>query len=194
MELVERAIVFATNVHAGMRRKQSTLPYILHPVEVAAIVGSMTSNEEVIAAAVLHDVVEDTETKSQEIEENFGKRVAQLVASETEDKRKELPAAVTWKVRKEEALEILKNTNDIDVKILFLGDKLSNIRSIYSYWQKEGQNLWKHFNQKDPVEQKWYYYSILNYTEVLSDTLAWKEYNWLVQEIFRDIPNINEEQ
>ncbi len=186
MGLVERAIIFATNVHEGMQRKQSSLPYILHPVEAAAIVGSMTCNEEVIAAAVLHDVVEDTDTKSQEIEENFGKRVAQLVASETEDKREELPADVTWKVRKEEALEILKNTNDIDVKILFLGDKLSNIRSIYSFWQKEGQNLWKHFNQKDPVEQKWYYYSILNYTKELSDTLAWKEYNWLVHEVFKD--------
>lgn len=194
MELVERAIVFATNVHAGMRRKQSTLPYILHPVEVAAIVGSITSNQDVIAAGILHDVVEDTETPIQEIEKNFGARVAQLVATETEDKRKELPADVTWKVRKEEALEILKKTNDIDVKILFLGDKLSNIRSIYSYWQKEGHNLWQHFNEKDPVQQKWYYYSILNYTKELADTLAWKEYNWLVQEIFKNIPNINEEK
>lgn len=97
-------------------------------------------------------------------------------------------------MRKEEALEILKKTNDIDVKILFLGDKLSNIRSIYSYWQKEGHNLWQHFNEKDPVQQKWYYYSILNYTKELADTLAWKEYNWLVQEIFKNIPNINEEK
>lgn len=88
MELVERAIVFATNVHAGMRRKQSTLPYILHPVEVAAIVGSITSNQDVIAAGILHDVVEDTETPIQEIEKNFGARVAQLVATETEDKKK----------------------------------------------------------------------------------------------------------
>ena len=186
MELVERAIIFATKAHEGMRRKNN-LPYILHPVEVAAIVSSMTSDQEVIAAGALHDVVEDTEIGIQVIEKEFGKRVAGLVTSETENKRKELPADVTWKVRKEEAMEVLKNTKDINVKILFLSDKLSNLRSIYSNWGKEGPNLWKHFNQKDPVEQKWYYNSIANYTQELSDTLAGREYNWLVQELFGNI-------
>lgn len=186
MELVERAIIFATKAHEGMRRKNN-LPYILHPVEVAAIVSSMTSDQEVIAAGALHDVVEDTEIGIQVIEKEFGKRVAGLVSSETEDKRKELPADVTWKVRKEEAMEVLKNTKDINVKILFLSDKLSNLRSIYSNWGKEGPNLWKHFNQKDPVEQKWYYNSIANYTQELSDTLAGREYNWLVQELFGNL-------
>ncbi len=187
MGLVERAVIFASSVHEGMRRKQSGLPYILHPVEVAAIVGSLTTNQEVIAAAVLHDVVEDTEVKSQEIEKEFGKRVAELVASETEDKRRDLPAESTWKIRKEESLEILKNTDDIDVKILFLGDKLSNIRSIYTVWQKEGHSLWQDFNEKDPAQQKWYYSSVLNYTQELSESLAWKEYNYLVNEVFKDI-------
>lgn len=186
MELVERAIIFATKAHEGMRRKNN-LPYILHTVEVAAIVSSMTSDQEVIAAGALHDVVEDTEIGIQVIEKEFGKRVAGLVSSETEDKRKELPADVTWKVRKEEAMEVLKNTKDINVKILFLSDKLSNLRSIYSNWGKEGPNLWKHFNQKDPVEQKWYYNSIANYTQELSDTLAGREYNWLVQELFGNL-------
>lgn len=186
MELVERAITFATKAHEGMRRKNN-LPYILHPVEVAAIVSSMTSDQEVIAAGALHDVVEDTEIGIQVIEKEFGKRVAGLVTSETENKRKELPADVTWKVRKEEAMEVLKNTKDINVKILFLSDKLSNLRSIYSNWGKEGPNLWKHFNQKDPVEQKWYYNSIANYTQELSDTLAGREYNWLVQELFGNL-------
>ncbi len=189
MGLVERAIIYAANVHDGMQRKKSTLPYILHPVEVAAIVGSLTTKQEVIAAGALHDVVEDTEVEIQEIEKEFGKRVAQLVASETEDKRKELPAESTWKVRKEEALEVLKNTKDIDVKILFLGDKLSNIRSIYSLWKKEGHALWQIFNQKDPAEHKWYYCSVLNYTKELSDTLAWQEYSGLVQAVFGDISN-----
>lgn len=192
MGLVERAIIYATNVHDGMQRKKSTLPYILHPVEVAAIVGSITTNQEVIAAAALHDVVEDTEVKIQEIEKEFGKRVAQLVASETEDKRKELPAESTWKVRKEEALEVLKKTKDMDIKILFLGDKLSNMRSIYSLWKKEGHALWQNFNQKDPVEHKWYYCSILNYTKELSDTLAWQEYNGLVQAVFGSVSDNTE--
>ncbi len=191
MGLVESAVIFATNVHEGMKRKQSDLPYILHPVEVAAITGSLTTNQEVIAAAVLHDVIEDTKVKKQEIEKEFGERVAELVASETENKRRDLPAGSTWRIRKEESLEILKNTDDIDVKILFLSDKLSNIRSIYTVWQKEGHALWQAFNEKDPAQQKWYYISIADYTRELSYSLAWKEYNYLVNEVFKDI---NEEK
>ncbi len=191
MGLVESAVIFATNVHEGMKRKQSDLPYILHPVEVAAITGSLTTNQEVIAAAVLHDVIEDTKVKKQEIEKEFGERVAELVASETENKRRNLPAGSTWRIRKEESLEILKNTDDIDVKILFLSDKLSNIRSIYTVWQKEGHALWQAFNEKDPAQQKWYYISIADYTRELSYSLAWKEYNYLVNEVFKDI---NEEK
>lgn len=187
MQLVSKAIIFATKAHDGMRRKHSPSPYILHPVEVAAIVGSLTNSEETIAAAALHDVVEDAGITIQEIEEQFGPRVAELVASETEDKRRDKPSSSTWKIRKEESLQILKETKDLDVKILYLGDKLANLRSVYSYWQKEGHNLWQDFNQKDPIQQAWYYNSIANYTNELADTLAWKEYNWLIQTIFAEI-------
>ena len=85
MELVSKAIEFAVKVHDGMRRKKSELPYILHPLEVAVIVGTMTSDQNVIAAAVLHDVVEDANISIDEIEQKFGKRVKELVLSETED-------------------------------------------------------------------------------------------------------------
>ncbi len=187
MELVSKALIFAAKAHDGMHRKQSPLPYILHPAEVAAIVGSLTGSQETIAAAALHDVVEDAGISIQEVEEQFGPRVAQLVASETEDKRRNIPSESTWKIRKEESLQILQNTNDLDIKILYLGDKLANLRSIYAYWQKEGHNLWQNFNQKDPVQQAWYYKSIANYTKELDDTLAWKEYNWLMQTIFAEI-------
>ena len=59
MELVSQAISFAVKVHDGMRRKKKNIPYILHPMEAAVIVGTMTEDQELIAAAVLHDVVED---------------------------------------------------------------------------------------------------------------------------------------
>ena len=188
MELTSEAIIFAVNAHDGMRRKQSELPYILHPMEAAVIVGSMTSNQEVIAAAVLHDVVEDAGISPETIEERFGKRVAELVASETENKRRELPEESTWKIRKEEALRILKNTEDTDIKMLYLGDKLSNMRSIYYLWQKEGPAMWKHFNQKDPAQQAWYYRTVADSLGELSDTLAWQEFNRLIQIIFAEVP------
>ena len=148
------------------------------------IVGTMTSDQNVIAAAVLHDVVEDANIKIEEIEKKFGKRVKELVSAETENKREELPADQTWRIRKEESLKKLENTNDLDVIIVWLGDKLANIRSIYYEWSKYGDEMWNNFNQKNVNEQAWYYNSILKLTERLSDTFAWKEYKRLTKLVF----------
>ena len=115
MELVSEAVAFAVRAHDGMRRKKSEAPYILHPMEAAVIVGTMTDDQNLIAAAALHDVVEDAGVTIEEVGEKFGKRVQELVQSETEDKREELPPADTWRIRKEESLEVLKNTDDIAV-------------------------------------------------------------------------------
>ena len=104
MELVSEAIAFAVKAHDGMRRKNSELPYILHPMEAAVIVGSMSDDPCLIAAAVLHDVVEDAGVSLETVGEKFGARVRALVASETEDKRADLPPSDTWRIRKEESL------------------------------------------------------------------------------------------
>ncbi len=184
MELVSEAIVFAVAAHDGMRRKKSDTPYILHPMEAAVIVSTMTDDQNLIAAAALHDVVEDANISIEEIEEKFGKRVRELVSSETEDKRADLPPSDTWRIRKEESLAVLKNTNDIGVLILWLGDKLANMRSIYRDFKVEGVAMWQRFNQKDVNEQAWYYSSIVKLTERLSDTSAWLEYKTLTELVF----------
>ena len=184
MELVSEAIAFAVIAHDGMRRKKSNAPYILHPMEAAVIVGTMTDDQNLIAAAALHDVVEDADIRIEEIEEKFGKRVRELVASETEDKRAELPPSETWRIRKEESLAALKNTDDIDVLMVWLGDKLANMRSIYRDFKIEGNSMWQRFNQKDPNQQAWYYRSIVKLTERLSDTSAWLEYKTLTELVF----------
>ena len=184
MELVSEAVAFAVKAHDGMRRKKGSLPYILHPMEAAVIVGTMTEDQDLIAAAALHDVVEDAGVTIDEIEEKFGKRVRALVASETEDKRADLPPADTWRIRKEESLATLKNTDDIGVLMVWLGDKLANMRSIYRDWKVEGDAMWQRFNQKDVNEQAWYYSSIITLTERLSDTSAWLEYKTLTELVF----------
>ena len=185
MELVSEAIAFAVRAHDGMRRKKSNAPYILHPMEAAVIVGSMTDDHNVIAAAVLHDVVEDTDVTIEEIEEKFGKRVRELVASETEDKRAELPPSETWRIRKEESLADLKKTDDIGVVMVWLGDKLANMRAIYRDHKAEGDAMWQRFNQKDVNEQAWYYGSIVKLTERLRETSAWLEYKTLTELVFK---------
>ena len=184
MELVSEAIVFAAKAHDGMRRKKSQAPYILHPMEAAVIVGTMTDDQTLIAAAALHDVVEDADITIEEIEEKFGKRVRELVQSETEDKRADLPPSETWRIRKEESLAVLKSTEDLGVLMVWLGDKLANMRSIYRDWKVEGVAMWQRFNQKDANEQAWYYRSIATLTERLSHTSAWLEYKTLTELVF----------
>ena len=184
MELVSEAIAFAVSAHDGMRRKKSEAPYILHPMEAAVIVGTMTDDQHLIAAAVLHDVVEDADVTIDEIEARFGSRVRELVASETEDKRADLPPAETWRIRKEESLAVLKNAEDLGVLMVWLGDKLANMRGIYRDFKAEGVEMWQRFNQKDVTQQAWYYRSIVTLTERLSDTSAWLEYKTLTELVF----------
>ncbi len=79
--MYEKALVFATTAHAavGQQRKYSGEPYIAHPIAVAEIVKSVPHTPEMIAAALLHDVVEDTLVTIEEIEAQFGAKVAELV-------------------------------------------------------------------------------------------------------------------
>lgn len=182
-KLLDSAIYFATKAHADQLRKGSNSPYILHPLEAATIVSTMTADEEIIAAAVLHDVVEDTDATIDDIRESFGERVAGLVASESENKRENLPAAATWKIRKQETLDELQ-TASVEVKMITLGDKLSNIRAIHRDHRTLGGDLWQRFNQKDKAEHHWYYSSIANCLSELKDYPAYREYLALLDDTF----------
>ena len=182
---LDSAIKYAIDKHQGQLRKREGTPYILHPLEAAAIANDLTKDENVLIAAVLHDTVEDTEATIEEVREKFGDRVAELVASETENKRESLPPEETWEIRKKESLEHLKNTEDPAVKILWLADKLSNIRTIYQIYRRDGDDVWNNFHMKDVRKQEWYYRTIVEYLADLKDTLAYMEYSQLVNEIFK---------
>ena len=87
--MVNKAITFATKAHDGQLRKGTQRPYIVHPIEVGDIVSTMTRDEEIISAAILHDTIEDCEGITKEIlAEQFSERVANMVAQESEDKSK----------------------------------------------------------------------------------------------------------
>lgn len=182
-KVLDQALAFAIKAHEGQFRKGTQIPYILHPMEAASIVGTMTTDDEIIAGAALHDVVEDTDTTVDDIIALFGERIGGLVASESENKREDLPAASTWKIRKQETLDHLKSA-PIEVKMITLGDKLSNIRAIYRDYQSIGDELWQRFNQKDKHEHYWYYSSIAQCLTELSSFQAYKEYCELVEKTF----------
>lgn len=67
IEVIEKAIMFATQAHEGQVRKGTDRPYIVHPLEVGRIVASMTEDEEIISAAILHDTIEDCEEITEEV-------------------------------------------------------------------------------------------------------------------------------
>jgi len=184
LPLFEQAAVFAAVAHRGTTRKGNRIPYLAHPVEAAAIMAEMTDDQELIAAAVLHDVVEDTEVTISELREYFGDRIARYVGGESEDKRSYLPPESTWMLRKQETIDFLKRQADREAKMLALADKLSNLRSIARDVEVLGDRLWERFHQKDKAMHGWMYRQIAEALQELSDYPAWQEYSQLVKRVF----------
>lgn len=177
------ALSFAKTAHAGALRKGTDIPYITHPVETAQIAAEMTDDEDVIIAALLHDVVEDTEYTADDIEKRFGERVAGLVLDESENKRRGESASSTWVLRKQETIDHLKCAS-FEVKLIALADKLSNMRISAERFRSVGVSMWQSFNMKDASLQGWYYRSIAECTREFADTPQWQEYVRLCDEVF----------
>ena len=187
--IVDKAIAFATKAHSGVYRKGNHLPYILHPMEAASIVATMTEDQELIAAAVLHDVLEDTDVTYKEILSEFGERVAKLVLSESEEPIPSLSMEQSWKARKEAAIDRLAKSSH-DSKIVALGDKLSNMRAIRSDFRRFGDELWQRFHVQDPALHEWHYRALAQALSELSEYDAYQEFIRLIDETFpkRKVP------
>lgn len=178
--LFDKAVMFATEAHRGTERRGKGYPYIIHPMEAAAIVATMTNDQEMLAAAVLHDTVEDTDVTLEQIRELFGDRVAELVQHETAP----LDDSLTWREKKTAQLKQLAEAPR-DSKIVALGDKFSNMSGIALDYRQMGDEVWKRFhapNGKSDVE--WYYRSLADAMSELSETLVYQEYVKLLKEVF----------
>ena len=186
MKLLTKAIAFASRKHECQKRKGTDIPYIVHPLEALSIASTITNDENVLAAAVLHDVVEDCGVSIRQIELKFGKEVARLVAADTENKRENESAESTWKVRKQETLNHIEKM-DKNSKIVVLADKLSNMRAIYRDYDLLGDELWQKFNCKNKDEQSWYYESIEKLLrEDFKNEVAFIEYKRLINKVFNN--------
>ena len=171
-DLLDRAARFAVDAHRGTERRGKGFPYIIHPMEAAAIVATVTSDQQLLAAAVLHDVVEDTDVTIEQIRSEFGDRVATLVMHETAPADKTL----SWRQKKQAQLDQLEAA-DRDSKIVAIGDKLSNLRGIANDYRSLGDALWSRFHApggKKDIE--WYYRSLANALFELSETLPYQEF------------------
>ncbi|MGD8107270.1 HD domain-containing protein [Pantoea sp. FN0302] len=129
--LEEQARRYATEVHAaaGQRRKYTDEPYIVHPAAVVELVRSVTDNEHMLAAAWLHDTVEDTGTTLADIERQFGAEVATLVGMLTDSSQ---PQAKNRAARK---VAHFRHTADAapDAQTIKLADIIDNTRAIVQY-------------------------------------------------------------
>ncbi len=181
--MISEAIEFATKAHEGQFRKGTKRPYIVHPLEVADIAATMTEDEAVICAAVLHDTIEDCDAVTAEVlEERFGKRVAALVQHESEDKSK------TWEERKSTTIRRLREVPR-EVQMIALADKLSNMRDIDRDYPKFGESFWLRFRMKNKDAMGWYYKSIRDVLrEGFQGNPAFEEYCTLVKKHFGEEP------
>lgn len=152
--IIEKAMQFAAVKHDGQYRKESNIPYITHPLGVAMILQQTKVSEEVVAAGILHDTLEDTHTTEEELMEHFGRRVLQLVKAASEPD-KSLP----WEERKQHTIDSLPLMTSDEISVI-TADKLHNIRSIQADKNQIGESVWSRFNQ-EKSEQSWYYMSIV---------------------------------
>lgn len=181
--VLDKAIIFAVKAHAGTERRGKGFPYIVHPMEAVSIVATMTSDQELLAAAALHDTVEDTDITLSDIRREFGKRVAKLVEEESDVFMEGVSDSDSWHERKQAAIDRLAQAS-LDAKMVALGDKLSNARIIYRDFVQKGDDLWNIFHVTDVKEHEWHYRGLVNSLKELEGTFAFSEFSDLVDKIF----------
>lgn len=136
IQLIERAYRYAEELHEGQLRKSGD-PYITHPVAVAQILVDLHMDGVIVVAALLHDVVEDTNTSVQEIKDHFGEEIASLVDGVTKLRR------IQYKSKEEQQAEnhrkmLLAMAKDVRVILIKLADRLHNMRTL-KYRNEEDQ-------------------------------------------------------
>ncbi len=182
-ELLDRAIMFAVRAHAGTERRGKGFPYIVHPLEAVEIVATMTPDQELLAAAALHDTVEDTDVTIEQIRAEFGDRIASLVASDSDEKVSGVSAEQSWVIRKQAAINRLSHASR-EAKTVALGDKLSNMRAIARDYAMQGDDLWNLFRVKDRRDHEWHYRGLADALRELHETFAYQEFEELIDQVF----------
>lgn len=181
---LDKAIEFAVKAHANSERRGKGFPYIVHPLEAMSIVASMTPDQELLAAAALHDTVEDTGVSIDNIRSEFGDRVADIVKAESDVFTEGLSEEASWHDRKKAAIDRLAAA-PLEAKMVAMGDKLSNMRAIWRDYQEKGDELWKIFHAKDKSDHEWHYRGLAASLSELSDSFAYKEFLSLINDVFK---------
>ena len=158
-ERFDKALLFASKMHAGQRRKATNVPYIAHLLGVASLVLEAGGDEDLAIAALLHDVVEDCGGAPllKQVRRHFGSRVARIVDGCTDSYTDPKPP---WRERKEQFLQKLRDT-DNDTRLVAAADKLYNARSTVSDYREIGQSIWQRF-RGGREGTLWYYRALVD--------------------------------
>lgn len=182
--LLDKAIVFAVKAHANTERRGKGFPYIVHPMEAVEIVATMTPDQELLAAAALHDTVEDTDVTANDLRAEFGNRVASIVVSESDEFDAGVSEEDSWRGRKQAAIDRLANA-PLESKMVALGDKLSNMRAISRDYAEIGDALWSRFHAPGgKADHEWHYRGLAASLGELSQYAAYQEFVGLIGQVF----------
>jgi len=158
MSIVEKAIIVAAKAHEHQYRKATNIPYITHPFSVGMMLLKYGYSEEIVAAGILHDTVEDTDLTLDDINKEFGKIIAELVQGASEKDK-----SLSWEERKQTTIDDLDAAQK-EVCIVVCADKLHNLRSIHKELEAVGEKVWDRFN-RGREKQAWYYRAIVSKLE-----------------------------
>jgi len=151
--VINGAFIIAINAHKGQARKVDKLPYITHPLTVATKLSKYIFPAKVIAAALVHDVLEDTDYPECRIKEKLGTGILSIVKSVTNNN------TLTWEDKKLLYIESVKNGPD-EAKAVCAADKIHNFECLLINNKKYGPSMWDSF-KRGKEKQLWYNREVL---------------------------------
>lgn len=161
-ERIEKAIKFACVLHRSQVRKSDGSPYVFHLFSVALIVLNYTKDENTIIAALLHDTIEDTDYTFEQLKDDFGEEVENIVRTVSENKT-ENGEKVPWQARKEQYLGALRKGSK-EALFVSAADKIHNMQCMISEYKRRGEEMWGIFTGAKK-EQLWFYEKIYDILE-----------------------------
>jgi len=159
MNIIEKATRIAVKVHEGQRRKADDLPFIIHPFMVALKLTKYNFPDKVIAAALAHDILEETEYPEEGLREELGDEVVEIVKAVTNE---DIP---DWEEKKIKYVESVRRSSE-DAKAVSVADKIHNLESLLIAHEEQGPDVWGKFN-RGKEQKMWFENEVL---KMLKDT------------------------
>lgn len=155
----------AADAHDGQFRKGTRVPYLVHPLRVAAVLSHAGLGDTVVAAAILHDTIEDTNVTIEELRRRFPPHVCDLVVSATEPDK-----SASWENRKTRAVAQVADLAT-DALCLLCVDKIDNLESLRENLDVEGEKAWRRFSRGRDL-QRWYHTTMLDAVRAAANNAA----------------------